>query len=410
MRNVVALLFILAFGGGVYLLISSGETVDPATSLVADLDAIRNDQKVSAAQAAEQKVASVSDLPEPSKEGPWPDAHAEELSFTFGRMQVGTRKSHTFVISNNGEADLILKAGTTTCKCTQFGFDPDPDLEKKSVVVKPGESVDLYMTWKAGDNPDRGFRHGGDVHTNDPENPLLKFVVEGSIDMPLVLLPSFWSVGDMYQDQPGKFRGAVASRVFEEFAIKSITSPSGKVKVTAEPMAAEERVQDGYLCGYVLNAEVSTDIPTGIFQEELQIEVSTLDTPLLITLTARKQGHIRLQQMPGTIFSSEKQMLQLGSFSASEGREAKMLLIVDQKGMSEPFQFTRSENDPPFLAAELTPLGQPSGTVHRYIVTFRIPPGKPHTQRTEARPGKILLTTNHPSGEQVNLQLLMYSH
>lgn len=410
MRSLVALLLILAIGGGVYLLMNSSGSVDPASSLVADLDAIKNDQKASAARAAEKKIASLSDLPEPSKEGPWPIAHTNELNFTFGRMQVGTKKTHTFVISNQGETDLILKAGTTTCKCTQFGFDPDPEVEKKSAIVKPGESIDLYMTWKAGDNPDRGFRHGGDVHTNDPRSPLLKFTVEGSIDMPLVLLPAFWSVGDMYQDQPGKFRGAVASRVFEEFAIESITSPSGKVKVTVEPMTAEERVQDGYLTGYILNAEVSTDIPTGIFQEELQVKVSTLDTPLLITVTARKQGNIRLQQMPGTIFNSEKQMLQLGSFSASEGREAKMLLIVDEKDMSEPFQFTKNENDPPFLAAELTPLGQPSGTVHRYILTFRIPPGKPHAQRTDARPGKILLSTNHPSGEQVSLQLLMYSY
>jgi hypothetical protein len=410
MRKFVVVLFLLTISGGVYLLMSSGGSQDPAASLVADLDAIKNDQKVSAARAAEKKVASLSDLPEPSQVGPWPVAFTDELNFSFGRMQVGTKKTHTFVISNKGEADLILKAGTTTCKCTQFGFDPDPDVEKKSAVVKPGESVDLYMTWKAGDNPDRAFRHGGDVHTNDPKNQVLKFTVEGSIDMPLVLLPSFWSVGDMYQDQPGRFRGAVASRVFEEFAIESITSPSGKVKVSTEPMSAEERLQDGYLSGYVLNAEVSSDIPTGIFQEEVQIHVSTLDTPLLVTLTARKQGHIRLQQMPGTIFNTEKQTLQLGSFSASEGREAKMLLIVDEKGMTEPFQFTRNDNDPPFLAAELAPLGQPSGTVHRYIVTFRIPPGKPHAQRTESRPGKILLSTNHPSGEQVSLQLLMYSY
>ena len=403
--SAVALLAIISIGAFAF---KKSEPTTGGLTVVSNLKAGKANPNLVSAPA---KVSD-KEMPVPSETGPWPRVVAKSLTFPFGRMQVREKKTHEFVIVNEGEADLLLGAGNTTCKCTQFGFVSSPEKAEKtekSAVVKPGDSVTLVMSWKAGEVPDRQFRHGGDVYTNDPKNPVLKYAVHGAIEMPFELLPQVWGVGNVYSEQPGKMMATLGSKVHEKLEITSITSPSGKVVVTPAPMTLEMKAE-GYTSGYALNVEVAGDIPAGLFQEEVQIKLAQNEEPLKVMVTARKQGVLQLQQMAGTLFDRDQLQLQLGSFPASQGREAKMLLIVDEKGMSEPFKITESGAEPSFVSASISPLGEASGSVHRYILTIAIPPGRPHVQKTSSTPGYIRLATNHSSGEGINLGLLMYSN
>lgn len=356
------------------------------------------------------KKEQVSDLPIASKSGPWPKVVADEMTFAFGRMQVRSNKSHEFVIRNNGDADLELKAGNTTCKCTKFGFGDDEDNTDNHAIVKPGESVKLIMNWKGGEVADRGFRHGGDVFTNDPENLVLKFAVEGAIEMPFELLPSIWNVGNVYAEQPGKIKATLGSKMYPEIDIVSIHSPSGKVKITPSPLSVDTKALNSFLSGFSLDIEVADDIPAGIFEEEIQIQITQQEALINVTVFAKKQGVLRIQQMAGTSFDQDKLILQLGSFPASEGREARMLLIVDEKDMSEPFRITETSAEPSFIKASIEEIGAPSGTVHRYLLKIAVPPGKPHVQKVASAPGFIKLSTNHSSGEGIHFNVLLYSN
>ena len=102
--------------------------------------------------------------------------------------------------------------------------------------------------------------------------------------------------------------------------------------------------------------------------------------------------------------------LRLGSFPASEGREATLLMVVDEKDMTEPLRITDVKADPTFVTASISPIGQPSGTVHRYLLKIVVPPGRPHVQRTESKPGQVAISTNHPSGETLSFGLIIYSN
>ena len=358
----------------------------------------------------EYKPAPVDDLPVPSANGPWPKAESAQLVFSFGRMAVRSTNSHVFTIRNVGEADLQLKAGTTTCKCTTFGFGDDPKQTQKTAVVPPGQTVSLLMNWKAGDVADRAFRHGGDVHTNDPKTPLIKLAVEGAIEVPFEVMPQyFWDFGPVYEE-PIKFSAGVGSRLHEQFEITEIKSPSGLVSVTSVPMHPEELGKDRFLSGYSLAAEISTKIPPGLFQEEIEIHTTMAAEPIRITARARKYGALRLQAMAGTNFSTDTMTLQMGSFKAAEGKEARIMLIVDEKDMTEKLKIEVAESDPTFLKVEIQPLGQPSGTVHRYILSLKVPPGRPAVQKTETNTGRIRITTNHPSGDSLSLGVLLYSN
>lgn len=352
---------------------------------------------------SEAKTTPV-DLPVASKTGPWPKIVLDEATYAFGRMAVNAKNNHTFVIRNEGEADLIMKEGKPTCKCTTFSVE--------SRVLKPGEKTKLVIDWKAGAAPDRAFRHGGPVYTNDPKNPEVNFTVEGAIDMPVEMLPNLWSVGNINLEKTGTLRAAIASRLTDQLEVESVESPSGKVTVRVSPMSVEEIATEKWAKGFRLDVEVAADIPVGKFEEDIKINLKGVDQVPFVTarLTARKHGSFILQPLDGAMFVPDKMLLQLGQFPAAEGRHVKLLLIVDEKDMTEPLQITDIKADPPFLKASFEPLGTSTGTVHRYAVEISVPPGRPHVHKTDSKRGQITIDTNHPSKETIYLEVLMHSH
>lgn len=376
---------------------------NPAEALVVPAKFPTQDLSGQAATAATAATAAV-DRPVASETGPWPKITYDETTFAFGQMAVDATNEHFFVIRNEGEADLVMKEGKTTCKCTTF------IVENK--VLKPGEETKLKINWKGGAAPDRSFRHGGPVYTNDPENPEVNFVVEGAIAMPVELMPQFWSFGSITQDKVGTLSASIASKLDDDFEIESIESPSGKVTVKVSPMSMKEMATEKYVRGFRLDVEIATDIPPGKLEEKIKINLKGIDSIPSVTasVTARKYGNFILQPLDGAIFAPDKQTLQLGQFPASEGRDARLLLIVDQKKMTDELEITGIEADPPFLKATLTELNEAANTVHRYALEISVPPGRPHVQKTNSKLGHITITTNHPSKETIQLDVLMHSH
>lgn len=374
-------------------------------------DILKSSAETRKAVASKKKQPDVSsDLPVPSVTGPWPKAVVDEPTFVFGRMAVKSDNSHVFKIRNEGEAELKLKAGNTTCKCTTFGFGTTKEDAKSVATIKPGEEISLVMNWHAGEVPDRAFRHGGDIHTNDPKNPVLKVAVQGAIEQKYEVMPTGqWDVGNIYEE-PGTMKVAIGSKIHPSFQIQSVESASGFVTARIEPMTEAELGSEQLLSGFALHLEVSPKIPSGFFEEELRIITSTDPEPLRATVIARKHGAIRLQQLSGAILDPKTLILQLGSFPANTGREAKLLVIVDEKGMTEPFAIKSIDADPSFVTATLEPAGTPSGTVRRYFLNIKVPPGRPHAQRTDTNPGHLKILTNHPSGDGISVGLKLYSN
>ena len=342
--------------------------------------------------------------PEVSETGPWPKLAYDETNFSFGRMAVKAENSHSFVIRNEGEADLVMKTGKATCKCTTFSVEKE--------VLKPGEETKLVINWHGGPSPDRGFSHGGPLYTNDPKNKEVMFTVKGAIEMPVELLPQLWSMGNVSLDKVGTLKAAVASKLHEQFEVESVECASKYVTVTAHPMSVEEKAKDHYVSGYRLEVELAADAPPGKLDEEIKINIKGIEgIPTIIgQLTARKFGNFILQPLDGALFVPDKLLLQLGQFEAAVGREVKLLLIVDEKDMTEPLQITNIDANPPFLKAEIEELGTSATTVHRYAVHISVPPGRPHMQKTETKPGHLKITTNHPSKEVIDLDVRMNSH
>ncbi|MBL8817609.1 MAG: DUF1573 domain-containing protein [Planctomyces sp.] len=337
--------------------------------------------------------------PEISETGPWPAAEVPDLNHHFGRMQLHSKGGHhEFVIRNRGEAPLELVAGKATCQCTEFSV-------RKS-KLEPGEETVVDINWKA-ETKTPAFSHGGPVYTNDPKMPKIDFIIEGVIDASIDLFPeSIWDIGNVYRDKPATMTATIGSKIHSEFELKSLSAETDKVTLNAVPMTPEELGKQGFLIGYNIEVSVSPEIPGGEFRDSITIHPSTEEHPLVIPLKARKFGAIRYLPTAGTLFSPESMLLKWGSFSTQQGRSGKILMLVDQEGMTGPLEIVSVESNPTFLTARLEPVGELSGTTQRYHLIIELPPGKPRVKFTIENPATMKIKTNHPDGEVIDLQML----
>lgn len=71
-----------------------------------------------------------------------------ETSYDFGQIDIfGGKVSHDFILTNEGEEDVVVTAGTTSCGCTEgslggmmFGMHSSL---RRSVIIPAGESMPM---------------------------------------------------------------------------------------------------------------------------------------------------------------------------------------------------------------------------------------------------------------------------
>ena len=90
-----------------------------------------------------------------------PEASFEPTTFDFGDMKQGDKKSHTFMLTNNGKSDLIIRRVRSSCGCTAVA-------PSKSTIA-PGETAPIEVTFDSRGKRGRQSK-SITVITNDPKN------------------------------------------------------------------------------------------------------------------------------------------------------------------------------------------------------------------------------------------------
>ena len=92
--------------------------------------------------------------------------------FDFGAIKNGAIKTHTFVLTNNGKTNLIIRKVKSNCGCTVAKID------KKT--IKPGESINLKTTF---DSVGRSGKQNKSITiiTNDPKNNSVRLKIKGNV-------------------------------------------------------------------------------------------------------------------------------------------------------------------------------------------------------------------------------------
>ena len=374
---------------------------DPASTGIVDL--LGNESPASEAHSHSTGAEETSDIdrPVPASVPPWPKVELESTEYNFGNLQVGGHLDHAFTIRNVGDAPLRLAAGESTCQCTRFELDTEE--------VAPGDTATLHVSWQ-GKKVDPSFHHGGSVFTNDPKRSDIRFTVRGRVDAVVTMQPErIWYAGNVSSGEPTKFTARMFSRVFPKLTIESVLTGSEFTSLDFIPMTKAELVSNDALCGYRVEVTIRPDFPVGVLSENVKIELKELEEHLEVLLEARRYGNIHIQPMAGTLFNERERGVDLGTFSARNGRKADLMLIVDQIGFDMDLQFLEVETDPKVLRVSLLPIGKRSATVGRYRMTVEIPRGTNSMKRLKGNIGTIRCRTNHPSGEEIQLRVRLQS-
>lgn len=388
-------------------------------ALVCTVLVARQSGSLPVAEPKAHQHAEVDDKrPKIAPQGPYPKAVTAETDFDFDAMLFGTRKTHTFVIRNEGTVPLEIRNGGTTCSCTVNKLSDGP--------VPPGQSVKIEVSWKPY-APAAHFRQSAIVWTNDPDHKELRFSVSGAIEKIASILPgSEWDVGLIANEKPTTVTGRIYSRLLKEFNVLGISSKSPYIKGKAIKFDPKELAEFKAKSGWTIKATILPGIPVGYLNEELTIRTDIPDkvhgdakiqaqtdlkrlASFTLAVKGYRPGPIRIIPTAGAAWDAKTSTVGLGSFRHEEGRTAKLFVYLGGlKG--KQLQLLDTQCDLPFLNVQLdTKNAVRIGGEQRYLLTFRIPPGKPRMSRIGDDPVKVVLKTNHPQLPIIRLNVKFVS-
>jgi hypothetical protein len=391
---------ILALGGSLWLIGSTGQNRGGDAEAIAVAE--------TAAKAAEKKV---DDRPKIADQGPYPKVVTDETEHDFGTSEVGVEGSHEFVIKNEGEADLVLAKGPTTCKCTLSAVAEKP--------IPPGQSATVKLTWKPA--PDMtSMRQTAEIYTNDPKRPGLSLIIHGKLQERLRVIPhKSWPVNDVLEGSEGKTTGYVVTSILDKFDIVSIEPSSSLVKVAKRELTEEEKKTHTAKIGYAFDISVAPTVPVGTFLYQLKIKTDQVSPPgkdgtpgepieYVLDLGGNRPGPI---QIIGPGFRGESMAMTLGSFDATKGMTRSVNLFA-QKCPEEGMRFTEVKADPPELKVTLEPAPTtPGQKTRRHILKFEYPAGAPRNNRRKDFNGGIIeAKTNHPDVPDIRLEVIFNAY
>ena len=369
-------------------------------------------------------IADLPDTPRPSsEEGSHPSADFAETEFNFGVMQLHDEGSHVFKVTNNGDAPLRLKSGKSTCQCTVGSVGTEE--------VPPGESTTIEMSWEIR-NPYEVFEHSAIIHTNAPEheNGEIRLIVRGKVVPEYATVPLDTLDMGMIRETTSK-PFYIYSRYVDDFdllsvecSIKGITTEV--VRLTDDEMERLNREMSEELppedltqpiapkleipkCGYQIMVTVDPTIPVGI--NEIPVTVHT-DLPkskeFSYQIRMRRPMPIQFFDRPGgnTRYTEAKSLISGAPFDAEKGTKMELLMLA--AAFDKPLEVSVLSTDPKWLEVSVSEEALDSG-VSRYRLTISVPPGIPPVDRTVDNPAKVLLKTNHPDVEELNLNVTFRS-
>lgn len=345
------------------------------------------------------------------------------VAFDFGAMELGSTKSHTFKITNQGEGPLEVVKHSSTCQCTVAGVGKSG--------LKKGASTEIKLEWTA-KSPSPRFEQTAELCTNDPKCKRIGLTVTGNIvqNVEVVEGPQ-WSFNTIDDDAtPEPLTRHIVSRIRDEFEITGLEYPEDKLKIQTEKLTAKELGNLNAInafnttlgppkSGYRLTVKLLPSNDVGRFEHNLKIKVKAgKEAEFPVHIVGSRTGPISITKGigPGR-FSESRVLLHIGDFPATKGVSSSLHLYVSGLGDKE-LKVESHTSDPDFIQVKLEPVEIKSASDKKspakqsrnkqYRLTFTIPPypeNRPRNVYTALKPGKVTIQTNHPKAEAITISL-----
>lgn len=334
---------------------------------------------------------------------PFPKVVIEREDFDFGRIEVGDQYEQSFTIRNDGEAELEISQGDTTCECTVGRIQNNR--------IPPHQSAQFTLRWNP-KTPSDPEEKGAEIRTNDPENKSVHLRIFGAAYRRFVLQPEReWTVGEVSDSGANQVTGHIFSPLLDRLEVQRLEFNPNLMSVAVEPVDVAEQTESRARSGLAFVVRLPTKGPLGEFSLPLGIVLDVPDrlrkggvagpTRVDLQVTGRRQGPLRLL---GQDFLPREGVLSLGSFDSSQGRRVNLSLIV-RDPPPNGLELLSIESDPNQLHAELSDGEPAAGGTRKYRLQISYPPGAPRISRRDADPGRMILKTNHPDAAEFHLKV-----
>jgi len=104
-----------------------------------------------------------------------PKAVFDSKVFDFAKIEQGQKVSNTFVLTNEGKSELIIRKTKASCGCTILNLD------KK--IIAPGESANFDITFNSSGKRNKQNK-SITIITNDPDNSQISLRLTGFVEVP----------------------------------------------------------------------------------------------------------------------------------------------------------------------------------------------------------------------------------
>lgn len=327
----------------------------------------------------------------PGDEKLLPKAVVDNEIFDFGTMDKSGRSSHEFVISNEGQAPLLLIKGKTSCKCTMA------KLEQESVM--PGESTKIKLEWTARDylGP---FSQEATIQTNDPQRPEIKLKIKGLTTTMLQFIPDELVLGRVSAGHPTSAKVLLLTHTKEPVKILRFECAEPETAkyfdVGITPLSAEElKGEPNVKNGYSIKVALKPGLPQGAFQQTIRFN-TTLSTAKMVELPVKGMIGSDISIL-GRGWDEDKGLLSIGLVDGVKGARRTLRLVArgpHRKGLKLKIGEVWPADS---LVAKLGKTTEFNSTSQTPL-EIEIPKGsRPanHLASKQSKPGRIVLESNH---------------
>ena len=323
---------------------------------------------------------------------------AEELH-SFGRMFQNETGEHTFLLRNEGLADLTIVPGKPSCKCT---------VSKVSRKTIPsGETAEVTLTWKTGKS--RGKYHkSAPITTNDPSQPKIRLKIQGTVTPEFGFKPAAIFASSLSQDKASEFESKLYfySQPDVKISGDEISDPgiAENIAVQYEPIPADQIEEPFAVCGYTIRVKILPGMAFGNFNEAVLFTTEPsmhLPVRLKINGTVRKPVNIF-----GPNLDRKTQTLNMGDVVEGTGKRMKLILHTTGKHR-ERVHPRLKESTPPGIQLEVGPSqALAGGAIRQLPLIIVLPETAPvGDYSTPEEPGRIVLETDHPDFPEIILNV-----
>ncbi|MDX2037564.1 MAG: DUF1573 domain-containing protein [Isosphaeraceae bacterium] len=331
-------------------------------------------------------ISNLRTTPDPSRTGPPGKAVVVEGSTTydFGTLPQKTEGSHEWTIKNEGEGELVIQMGKTTCSCTYA----EPK-EGEQVRLKKGETKKIKVTFNTKEW-DKFHQQAPILVMNDPDTQEITLTIDGVVRPAIVTYPAdkVFALATIANDATVTRDAAIFSidRPETKVLSTSVSNPDA-VSVEVREMTPSECEQFNIKQGRRLVVSLKPNAKLGQFSEEVSVK---LDHPnqdsVKFTLVGTRVG-------PISVFPDR---IRLFDVRAREGATQTLTMLVRGK---DDTKFT-VDHAPKELEVAVASMGKfGDGKVQKYQLTIKIPPN--------SRPGSInddiILKTDHPGAAELKI-------